>query len=98
MAGKPALTLTSKSRSSSAWHQASWIEKHFLLDGNSWTAVRAWQLFTGSAPQPTAVVTLDPNAAWRLLSRGLRPERSDARIESDRGLGEACLRLVAMMA
>lgn len=71
------------------------------IDDDSWTAIRRdglWQLCSGHAPEATATVTLAPNAAWRLFSRGLTPERADARIEGDRTLGEACLRLVAIMA
>lgn len=71
------------------------------IDGASWTAMRrdgTWRLYSGHAPGATATVTLPPDAAWRLFSRGLSPERADARIDGDRELGEACLRLVAIMA
>jgi uncharacterized protein (TIGR03083 family) len=50
--------------------------------GGEWFLVRegsAWNLYVEGAPQPAARVTLDAEDAWRLFTKGLRPEVARAR-------------------
>jgi uncharacterized protein (TIGR03083 family) len=62
-------------------------------DGDAWSLVRAagrWQLGRGSVPGATAIITLDPDSAWRLLYNALPPDaaRRVVRIEGDAALAE----------
>jgi uncharacterized protein (TIGR03083 family) len=71
--------------------------------GGVWTVARSdsgWGLFAGPHPSPGAVVTLDQDAAWKLFSKGLSPERArrEIRIEGDPSLGRPVLGALAIMA
>src|SRR5688572_22841001 len=71
--------------------------------GGVWTLVRGapgWDLFNGSGNNPDAVVKLDQETAWKLLSKGLDQgaARTRIRIEGDHRLGEAVLGSLAVMA
>jgi uncharacterized protein (TIGR03083 family) len=71
--------------------------------GAVWTLARGesgWDLFAGSHASPAAAVTLDQDAAWKLFSKGLSPERARPaiRIEGDPSLGRPVLGALAIMA
>ena len=71
--------------------------------GGVWTLVRgatAWELFNGSGNDPDAVVKLDQETAWKLLSKGLDQgtARTRIRIEGDHHLGGPVLGSLAVMA
>jgi uncharacterized protein (TIGR03083 family) len=71
--------------------------------GGDWTLRReanGWRLFTGIAPDPDAGATLSDDTAWRLFSKGLRPEvaRDRVRIDGDQALGAVVLGSLAVLA
>lgn len=71
--------------------------------GGDWTLCReagGWRLYAGAAPGPGATVTLTDDTAWRLFSKGLRPEAARARvvIDGDDALGSVVLQTLAVMA
>jgi uncharacterized protein (TIGR03083 family) len=71
--------------------------------GATWTLVRSsqsWQLFSGAVPDPTTVVSLDQEAAWKLFSKALPPDQASREIGivGDPRLGQPLLRTLAVMA
>jgi uncharacterized protein (TIGR03083 family) len=71
--------------------------------GGTWTLAPSpdgWQLFSGAAPDPTTVVSLDQAAAWKLFSKALSPDqaRREISITGDSRLGQPFLRTLAVMA
>jgi uncharacterized protein (TIGR03083 family) len=71
--------------------------------GGDWTLHReagGWRLYTGAAPEPSSIVTLSDDTAWRLFSKGLRPDaaRARVRIGVDEALGAVVLQALAVMA
>lgn len=71
--------------------------------GGVWTLARAgatWALLTGSDGQARARVSLDQETAWKLFSKGLRPEQARQRvvIEGEPHLGRPVLGTLAVMA
>jgi uncharacterized protein (TIGR03083 family) len=71
--------------------------------GGTWTLVRSageWRLHVGSDPAAAARVSLDQEAAWKLFSKGLSPEKARQRIrlEGDSALGQPVLGSLAVMA
>jgi len=78
---------------------ASWV----LGAGATWTLAPSspgWQLFSGAAPDPTTVVSLDQEAAWKLFSKALSPDqaRREIGITGEPRLGQPFLRTLAVMA
>jgi uncharacterized protein (TIGR03083 family) len=71
--------------------------------GGVWTLVRkaaGWELFNGSSRNADAVVRLDQDTAWKLFSKGLRPDaaRQRVKIDGERSLAEPVLGSLAIMA
>ena len=71
--------------------------------GGDWTLRREgdrWQLLSGAEPRPTAGATLSDDSAWRLFSKGLRPETAAQRVRltGDQALASVVLRSLAVMA
>jgi uncharacterized protein (TIGR03083 family) len=71
--------------------------------GGDWTLRReagSWRLYTGAAPEPSSIVTLSDDTAWRLFSKGLRPDaaRARVRIGINEALGAVVLQALAVMA
>ncbi len=71
--------------------------------GGSWTLARtgeSWQLLAGADSTWSTRVTLDQDAAWRLFSKSLPPDRArqEIQIEGDAGLGRTFLSTLAVMA
>jgi uncharacterized protein (TIGR03083 family) len=71
--------------------------------GGDWTLTRAaqgWELFAGPHPQPDARVRLGQDTAWRLLSKGLKPQEVTERVAvlGEADLGTAFLRTLSIMA
>jgi uncharacterized protein (TIGR03083 family) len=71
--------------------------------GATWTLVpssEGWQLFGGIGPDPTTVVSLDQEAAWKLFSKALPPDqaRREISIAGDSRLAQPFLRTLAVMA
>jgi len=59
-----------------------------------------WVLRHTTRVAPNAVVTIDPDTAWRLFSKGISPEEAleKVRIEGAEELGKVALGMVAVMA
>jgi uncharacterized protein (TIGR03083 family) len=71
--------------------------------GGEWTLARltdAWRLFRGRPAASTATVTLDEDAAWRVLFKAIDPARARARaaIEGETALGDVFFDALALMA
>ncbi|MEO6056165.1 MAG: maleylpyruvate isomerase N-terminal domain-containing protein, partial [Gemmatimonadales bacterium] len=71
--------------------------------GGDWTLRReagGYRLYGGASPEPTAIVTLSDETAWRLFSKGLAPEPARARVDiaGDHSLGRVVLGALAVMA
>lgn len=71
--------------------------------GGDWTLRReasTWRLYAGAEPVPTAAAGLSDDTAWRLFTKGLRPEAAAARVRlsGDQRLGSVVLRSLAVMA
>jgi uncharacterized protein (TIGR03083 family) len=71
--------------------------------GGCWTLARtevSWQLLAGADSTWTTRVSLDQDAAWRLFSKTLPPDRArqEIQIEGDAGLGRTFLSTLAVMA
>ena len=70
--------------------------------GGAWTCKRGpdrWRLRREPLPQATTRLVLDADTAWRLCTRGITPERAAelARVEGDRQLAAAVLRIVSIV-
>ena len=70
--------------------------------GSTWELMRSadsWHLLPPSAAAPAAKVTLAPDVAWKLFTKGLSPAeaRQRAQVAGDEELASAALRLVAVM-
>ncbi|MFF1442412.1 maleylpyruvate isomerase family mycothiol-dependent enzyme [Streptomyces sp. NPDC058295] len=70
--------------------------------GGVWTVTATadrWSLAEAPRGRPTASVALDPEAAWRLCTRGIGPGTalSLARIEGERRLAEAVCQIVSIV-
>ncbi|WP_026951487.1 hypothetical protein [Algoriphagus mannitolivorans] len=59
-----------------------------------------WELTPDISPSLDAKVILDPNVAWKLFSKSLRPAevRDQVSIEGDERLGNQALNLLGFMA
>jgi len=73
--------------------------------GGQWQLVRtadAWQLMTGHAPQPTTVIEMDQESAWRLLTKGIDPTVNargvSITITGDQALGQQVYDAVSIIA
>lgn len=71
--------------------------------GGDWSLVREseqWVLYSGSAPNPTALVSMDQDIAWRLFTKGvsIQAARSRIQITGDPALGAQILHMVSIMA
>ncbi len=69
--------------------------------GGTWTLLREgpiWRLHHGQPPRLDALLALDQDRAWRLFTKGLRPDQAGARLEGDARLAVRALDLVAIMA
>jgi hypothetical protein len=71
--------------------------------GSSWFLVRAsnkWNLTTDFAGTVAAEVVIDPDTAWKLFSKSLRPEHimDKVTISGNQQLGEKALTMVSVMA
>jgi uncharacterized protein (TIGR03083 family) len=70
--------------------------------GGSWTCVRedgGWTLWSGSPGRASAELVLPEDVAWRLFTKGLRPEEAGARgrATGDADLARALLRTVSII-
>jgi uncharacterized protein (TIGR03083 family) len=71
--------------------------------GGDWTLRReadGWRLYAGVAPEPSSIVTLSDDTAWRLFSKGLRPDAARARVQigGNQALGRVVLQAMAILA
>ena len=71
--------------------------------GGQWFLIRnnnAWQLTTNAVELPDASVTLEPDTAWKLFTKGIKPEaaKSASIISGNEQLIEPALKLIAVMA
>jgi len=70
--------------------------------GGTWCLHReggAWKLYASAAEKPSAALTLDPEDAWRLFTRGRSKEdvRQRARCEGDARLAEQTLEMISII-
>ncbi|MBH1934308.1 maleylpyruvate isomerase family mycothiol-dependent enzyme [Streptomyces sp. AV19] len=70
--------------------------------GGTWTVTATgsrWSLAEPDGGRPAARVCLDAETAWRLCTRGVRPDAASARarIDGDRRLAEAACRIVSIV-
>jgi hypothetical protein len=70
--------------------------------GGTWCLQRegaAWKLYAGAAEKPSAGLTLDPEDAWRLFTKGRRKHevRPRARLEGDARLAEQALEMISIL-
>lgn len=71
--------------------------------GGSWWLARKehkWILDKNNISEPSSVVSIDPDIAWRLFSKSVRPEHvmDSIHITGNRELGEKVLSMVSVMA
>jgi uncharacterized protein (TIGR03083 family) len=71
--------------------------------GGKWGIVKGadgWQLAGGEMGLPASTVTMQPDTAWQLFSKGITPQEAmlTVQITGDGALGRAVLQLVAVMA
>jgi uncharacterized protein (TIGR03083 family) len=72
--------------------------------GGEWHLVKtdaSWQLIKSQPGNPsTATISIDPDTAWKLFSKGISPEQAYEKvvITGDRELGAIVLKMVAVMA
>ena len=71
--------------------------------GGTWFLVRnddTWKLQKENTGEVNAEVSIDPDIAWRLFSKSLRPEeiKSGIQITGDQTLGETALTMISVMA
>lgn len=71
--------------------------------GGHWTLQRepgGWALFIGEAGHPSTTVSLPQEVAWRLFTKGMRPEqaRAFAVISGDESLASCALNTVSLIA
>jgi uncharacterized protein (TIGR03083 family) len=71
--------------------------------GGRWALVREdgrWQLYEGKPEAPSAGIRLDPDTAWRRMTKGITKEQAaeQAEILGDRSLGEPMLGMLSVMA
>jgi len=72
--------------------------------GGSWCVKKqagdGWKLCDGPACKPAAMVSMDPDTAWKLFSKGLRPENAlkKIKIHGDADLGRVVLNMLSVMA
>ena len=80
------------------------IEFHIVGEaGGAWSLIYQageWQLSAGEGANPVATVRLGQDRAWRLFTKGMRPETAQAEIdiEGDPTLGLRILHMVSIMA
>jgi uncharacterized protein (TIGR03083 family) len=70
--------------------------------GGTWCLRResgAWKLYSGAAEKPSAALTLDPEDAWRLFTKGRTTEqvRPRVRFEGDARLAEQALEMISII-
>jgi uncharacterized protein (TIGR03083 family) len=71
--------------------------------GGVWSLRReqaTWRLYSGGDDSAVSVVTMDPDTAWRLFTKGMDPglARPRVQIEGDSALGAGVLNMVSIMA
>jgi hypothetical protein len=71
--------------------------------GGDWSILREqgiWQIYCGSHPDAASEIRMDQDLAWRLFTKGVRPEvvRPKVQIEGDQALGLKILEMVSIMA
>ncbi len=71
--------------------------------GGQWFLIRnnnAWQLSKTAVENPDASISLDPDTAWKLFTKGIKPEAAKAAsvTTGHENLTEPAFRLIAVMA
>lgn len=71
--------------------------------GGEWTIIKTdtdWQLTENENISPVSTVSINPDTAWKLFSKGITPEQAGDTIEisGDRKMGETALQMVSVMA
>jgi len=70
--------------------------------GGEWSLVRrpsGWRLYTGAPDAPQAVVEIDQDMAWRLMTRNVSPQtcRACATLQGDQSLALQLLMMCATL-
>lgn len=71
--------------------------------GGEWTIIirdTDWQLTETENISPVSTVSINPDIAWKLFSKGITPEQAGDTIEisGDRKMGETALQMVSVIA
>lgn len=71
--------------------------------GGDWTIIKTdsiWQLTKTDNTSPVSTVSINPDIAWKLFSKGITPEQAFDKIEilGDKKLGETALQMISVMA
>jgi uncharacterized protein (TIGR03083 family) len=71
--------------------------------GGQWFLIRtdnAWELTTTAVDHPDASITLGPDTAWKLFTKGIKPEaaKSASVISGNEQLAEPAFKLIAVIA
>ncbi len=71
--------------------------------GGEWTIIKTdtdWQLTETENISPVSTVSINPDTAWKLFSKGITPEEAGDTIEisGDKKMGETALQMVSVMA
>jgi hypothetical protein len=71
--------------------------------GGNWYLMKGkdlWHLIKDEIPAPDATLTIDPNDAWKLFTKGMSPEDAIHKVTlvGDKELGQIALQMVSVMA
>ena len=71
--------------------------------GGQWSVRRegaTWEFYEGTSDQPDAEVVVDEDIAWRLFTRGIRPDKASevTMVKGDQTLGSIILDMVSIIA
>jgi hypothetical protein len=71
--------------------------------GGEWTIIKTdttWEFSETKNENPNSTVSVKPDTAWKLFSKGITPEQAISKIEilGDKNLGETALQMVSVMA
>ena len=80
------------------------VRVNILTDiGGEWNIIKTeagWKLMKQNSTAPKAIISIDPETAWKLFSKGITTEqaKADVEISGDKNLGEVALQMVSVMA
>ncbi len=77
-------------------HITDHIDKFWYLERKK----EGWQIVQNPGNKPATVVAVDPDTAWKLFSKNVRPHeiRPKVKVTGDQSLAENVLNMVSVMA